>query len=147
MKKEERKKLNRMRKNHSWGQFFFSFKKCDQRTEFYMQLFPWRLYQQNFCPDNVTALASALHSTAQACVCELEPSPVPLTTRMTTWLLGTAIVYSYCNWTTGKHVSMQGKWWSSSYTTATTEQHTKKPHKFNLVVPSTTFQVFRSKQV
>lgn len=29
--------------------FFFLLKKCDWRTEFYMQLFSWRLCQQNFC--------------------------------------------------------------------------------------------------
>lgn len=48
-------------------------------------------------PADFTASANALHSAAQARVCEPEPSPVPLISRMTTWLLGRAIVYSYYN--------------------------------------------------
>lgn len=47
---------------------FFILKKCDRRTEFYMQFFSWRLSAELLLV-GATALARALHSTAQACAC------------------------------------------------------------------------------
>lgn len=77
--------------------FFFSFKEVWLKDRILHAVIFLKTLSAELLPVSVTALASALHSTAQACVCELEPSPVPLISRMTTWLLGRAIVYSYYN--------------------------------------------------
>lgn len=64
----------RVRKKHSWGQRLLLFlNKCDQRTEFLHEVIFLKTLSAELLPADVTALANAPRSAAQACVCEPEP--------------------------------------------------------------------------